>query len=49
MLSVHYVSVCVNQKAVLLEKINKAQQDLHQKHNEPSLQVQVQAQVKLQV
>lgn len=42
-------SVCVKQKAALLEHINKAQQDLLQKHNEPSWQVQVQAQDKKEV
>lgn len=38
-------SVCVKQKAV----IKKAQQEPHQKHNEPSWQVQVQTQDKIEV
>lgn len=42
-------SVCVKQKAVLSEHIKKAQQEPHQKHNEPSWQVQVQTQDKIEV
>lgn len=42
-------SVCVKQKAVLLEHIKKAQQDLDQKPNDLSRQVQVQAQAKTEV
>lgn len=39
-------SVCVKQKAVLFKK---AQQEPRQKHNEPSWQVQVQTQDKIEV